>query len=254
MSTELKCPICGQPTRVYMGNARKDKLCAKHADELKNGRLVLNEDGLFVEPKTGMVLNKVYEMAKKEFVKKEENANKTEVTDAIVVKCIACGKETKNGNLFCGPCYYKFKDKKLLVEISNCKEITILDDSYEGKFICTDGHIVKSKSEMIIDNWLFDHNIPHAYEKKLPIDADENHDLHPDFCLPGYGSDKDDIYIEYWGYNEKNIEYTKSKNYKLKIYKELKVTVICLEEKDIMDINASLSRKLKFYKKGQINE
>ena len=34
---------------------------------------------------------------------------------------------------------------------------------------------------MIIDNWLFDHNIPHAYEKKLPIDADENHDLHPDF-------------------------------------------------------------------------
>ncbi len=40
----------------------------------------------------------------------------------------------------------------------------------------------------------------------------------------------------------------------MKIYKDLKVTVICLEEKDIMDINASLSRKLKFYKKGQINE
>ena len=107
---------------------------------------------------------------------------------------------------------------------------------------------------MIIDNWLFDHNIPHAYEKKPPIDADESHDLHPDFYLPGYGDDPDDIYIEYWGYNEENIEYTKSKNYKMKIYKELKVTVICLEEKDIMDISASLSRKLKFYKKGQINE
>ena len=64
----------------------------------------------------------------------------------------------------------------------------------------------------------------------------------------------DDIYIEYWGYNEKNIEYTKSKNYKMKIYKDLKITLICLEEKDIMDISASLSRKLKFYKKGQINE
>lgn len=34
------------------------------------------------------------------------------------------------------------------------------------------GNIVKSKSEMIIDNWLFDYNIPHAYEKILPIDAD----------------------------------------------------------------------------------
>ena len=107
---------------------------------------------------------------------------------------------------------------------------------------------------MIIDNWLFEHNIPHAYEKALPIDNDEKHDLHPDFCLPGYEDDKEDIFIEYWGYNEKNIEYTKSKNYKMKIYKEQKVTVICLEEKDIMDINTSLKRKLKFYKKGEINE
>lgn len=244
MSEELKCPICGQPTRVYMGNARKDRLCAKHADELKNGRIIVNDEGLFVEPKSGKVLNKDYKAPKKE-ASVEQNG---------VAKCIACGKETKPGFLFCPSCYKKYVDKKLLVEITNCKEIVILDDSYEGKFTCTDGHIVKSKSEMIIDNWLFDHNIPHAYEKKLPIDNDEKHDLHPDFCLPGYGDDTDDIYIEYWGYNEKNIEYTKSKNYKMKIYKELKVTVICLEEKDIMDISAALSRKLKFYKKGQINE
>ena len=40
----------------------------------------------------------------------------------------------------------------------------------------------------------------------------------------------------------------------MKIYKELNVTLLCLEEKDIMDINASMSRKLKFYKKGNINE
>ena len=246
MNNELKCPICGQPTRVYMGNARKDKLCAKHADELKAGRIIVNDEGLFQEPKTGKILNKDY----KEPVKEKETA----VEQKGVAKCIACGKETKPGFLFCPSCYKRFVDKKLLVEITNCREITILDDSYEGKFTCTDGHIVKSKSEMIIDNWLFDHGIPHAYEKKLPIDNDERHDLHPDFCLPGYGNDTDDIYIEYWGYNEKNIEYTKSKNYKMKIYKELKVTVICLEEKDIMDINASLSRKLKFYKKGQINE
>lgn len=51
MIDELKCPICGQATRVYMGNARKDRLCAKHADELKSGRIIVNEEGLFVEPK-----------------------------------------------------------------------------------------------------------------------------------------------------------------------------------------------------------
>lgn len=240
---KLTCPICGQPTRVYMGNARKDLLCGKHADALKAGEIEVNDKGLFIDKKTGKVLNKSYIEPKKE-----------EAEQKGVAKCIACGRETRPGFLFCGACYKKFSKKKLLVEINNCRDITILDDSYEGKFTCTDGHIVKSKSEMIIDNWLFEHGISHAYEKKLPIDADESHDLHPDFCLPGYGSDTDDIYIEYWGYNESNIEYTRSKNYKMKIYKQLGVTVICLEEKDIMDISASLSRKLKFYKKGQINE
>ena len=140
--------------------------------------------------------------------------------------------------------------EKTLLEFLN----RVLDDSYEGKYTCTDGHIVKSKSEMIIDNWLFEHNIPHAYEKALPIDADENHDLHPDFYLPGYGDEEDDIYIEYWGYNESNIKYTESKNYKLKIYKQQKITVICLDENDMKDINTSLNRKLKFYKTGIVNE
>ena len=240
---KLVCPICGQPTRVYMGNARKDLLCGKHADALKAGEIIVNDNGLFIDKKTNKVLNMDYVEPKKEEIKPEG-----------IVKCIACGKETKPGFLFCSICYRKYNAKKLLVEITNCKEITILDDSYEGKFTCTDGHIVKSKSEMIIDNWLFDHNIPHAYEKSLPIDADESHDLHPDFCLPGYGDNPDDIYIEYWGYNESNIKYTESKNYKLKEYKKQKVTVICLEEKDMMDINASMNRKLKFYKKGEINE
>ena len=240
---KLTCPICGQPTRVYMGNARRDLLCGKHADELKAGKIEVNDKGLFVDKATGKILNKDYVEPKKE--EKEQKG---------VAKCIACGKETRPGFLFCPSCYKKYADKKLLVEINNCRDITILDDSYEGKFTCTDGHIVKSKSETIIDNWLFDHHIPHAYEKKLPIDNNPDHDLHPDFCISGYGDDTDDIYIEYWGYNESNVEYTKSKNYKMKIYKQLKVTVICLQEKDIMDINASMTRKLKFYKKGTINE
>ena len=46
---KLVCPICGQPTRVYMGNARKDLLCAKHADALKAGKIEVNDKGLFVD-------------------------------------------------------------------------------------------------------------------------------------------------------------------------------------------------------------
>ena len=31
----LNCPICGKPTRVYMVKARKDRLCAFRAEQLK---------------------------------------------------------------------------------------------------------------------------------------------------------------------------------------------------------------------------
>ena len=124
MSQELKCPICGQPTRIYMGNARKDLLCAKHAEALKAGKIEINDKGLFVDKETGKVLNMDYVEPKKE-EKKQEG----------VVKCIACGKETKPGFLFCGSCYKKYADKKLLVEITNCRDITILDDSYEGNHV-----------------------------------------------------------------------------------------------------------------------
>ena len=37
MNKTLICPICDNPTRVYMGNARKDGLCGKHADMLNTG-------------------------------------------------------------------------------------------------------------------------------------------------------------------------------------------------------------------------
>ena len=192
MTNDLKCPICGQPTRVYMGNARKDKLCAKHADELKAGRLVVNEEGLFVEPKTGKILNAVYDKTIRNVDKKTEyktiepskELKEESSDDSVIVKCIACGKATKNGNLFCGSCYYKFRDKQLLVKITKCKELEIMDESYEGVYKCKDGHIVKSKSEREIDNYLFDHGIPHAYEKAISIDADREHDIHPDFYLP----------------------------------------------------------------------
>lgn len=33
----LTCPICGEPTNVWYGNARKDGLCRTHAQQLKDG-------------------------------------------------------------------------------------------------------------------------------------------------------------------------------------------------------------------------
>ena len=242
---ELKCPICGGQTRVYMGHARKDKLCGKHADMLKNGEIVLNEEGLFVEKNTNKVLNKNY--------KSKQEANEETKEYKGIVRCIACGRETKPGFFFCPSCYGKYNNKELLVKINNCKDIEILDESYEGHYTCDDGHIVKSKSERDIDNYLFENGIPHAYERAFIPESDPSIVLKPDFTLPNYNNSGKDVFIEHWGFNENNIEYTKSKKYKINIYKKEKVTLISTTEKDIQDYKVALKRKLATFEYDKIN-
>ena len=50
--SDLVCPICGEETRVYMGNARRDRLCGKHADMLKAGDIFLDDKGVYRNKKT----------------------------------------------------------------------------------------------------------------------------------------------------------------------------------------------------------
>lgn len=45
---ELVCPICGEPTNIYMGKARKDRLCRKHG-MMKNAGEIVDEDGKYIE-------------------------------------------------------------------------------------------------------------------------------------------------------------------------------------------------------------
>lgn len=234
MEENLVCPICGAPTRVYMGKARKDRLCGKHADLLKAGKIAQNADG-------------TYSKCDKEEVA-EQRKEEHETTN-YKKRCIICNNEADEGFLFCKNCYFKYKNKVLLLRITNCKNIEVLDSSYEGSYTCADGHIVKSKSELAIDDYLFRNHIAHSYEQAFPIDSDPTHDLHPDFYLP-----EEDIYIEHWGYDETNKKYTETKNYKLPIYEKFGITLICTTENDMKDINATLSRKLKFYEKGKINQ
>ena len=236
---DLKCPICGEQTRKFMGNPRKDKLCGKHADMLKSGEIKLNEEGLFID-KEGNVLNKDYKKPEKKEYKG-------------IVRCIACGKETQAGYFFCPSCYGLYNNKELLVKITNCREIEILDESYEGHFVCEDGHIVKSKSERDIDDYLFANNIPHAYERAFIPSSNPNVVLKPDFTLPNYNNSGKDVIIEHWGLTGANLEYKKSKNYKMKFYKQEKVTVISTYEKDMQDPKISLKRKLATFEFDKIN-
>ena len=63
-------------------------------------------------------------------------------------------------------------------------------EKFKAKHRTTDGHFVRSKAEMIIDNWLYMAGIVHAYERKLPIEED----VYSDFYIPA-----GKVYIEYWG-------------------------------------------------------
>ncbi len=309
MKEELICPICGEPTSVYMGNARKDKLCRKHGKLANAGEIEQCPDcGKWHET------NKQCECKKANYVelpndgfnkcilcgnettgyafciecwrkytneelldilnnKKKSNlpnisqediqpeAKEIESNNVIIIddknksKCITCGRQT-DGLLFCASCYRKYKNKELLFRIKNCTNIELLDEDYEGRYTCKDGHIVKSKSERDIDNYLYDHGIMHAYERELPYGANNNEVLHPDFYLPDYLGQGKDVYIEHWGYNENNIQYTKTKKFKLPIYEKLGITLICTDEKaDMAKIDTVLDRKLnkKFIIEGQIN-
>ena len=237
MDNKLVCPICGEPTRVWMGNARKDRLCGKHADMLKAGELVLDDKGHYVK------VNAEPKAAAEELAKEEASSDLT---------CIICG-EPSNGKHFCYDCYKKYKDKVVLLKVHKCEFPTgePLDESYEGVYECEDGHIVKSISEQVIDDWLCEQGIFHAYE--APLDIGEEKPLKPDFCLKNYLGKGEDVYIEYFGLQGQP-KYDEHTAYKMEFYKKLKITVVCLYPKDSKNLKFALQTKVLNKEKIKMHE
>lgn len=240
MEDKLVCPVCGEPTYlVYGKNPRKDRLCGKHAKDLFDGKLLLCEK-----------CNQ-WRYADKP-CKCEQTTATTISENKPILGCLICGAET-NGQHFCIDCYKKYSNKVLYLKVLKCKEFEKLDAEYESDFVCDDGHLVKSPYEKIIDNWLYQEGIQHAYEVKIDIDKDK--DLTPDFYIPEYNGTKD-IYIEFWGYDASNIKYQQRKEYKLEVYPKLVkrdgITVVYLNKKEVE--NNTYKKKIKYAEQGKINE
>jgi len=110
----------------------------------------------------------------------------------------------------------------------------IFKKSYQSEtpssFKCLDGHIVRSKGELIIDNFLYNNNIQHEYEKIIKV---RGKPIKCDWYLP-----KLDIYIEYCGYFGK--DYMKRKEEKIKLYKQGKLTLLSIENIMFKDIYLNL--------------
>ena len=227
---DLTCPICGEPTNVYMGKARKDRLCKKHG-KMKNDNLIdVNAEGIYFELSTGKLLNAKKTDNKFEY-KKEAKSTSDELT------CIICG-EPSNGKHFCIKCYHEYKDKSIDIRITNCKETKILDQYGNLTIECDDGRRVRSRAEALISNFFYNNKIRSVYEKTIYYKENgEDKTLHPDFYLPDY-----DIYIEY---NEiKKKSYLKSKAYTQKIYDQLGFKVIIMDDQDLNSIAGCLKPKL----------
>lgn len=107
-------------------------------------------------------------------------------------------------------------------------------EKFEAKHRSADGHYVRSRAEMLIDNWLYMSEIVHAYERKLPIEED----VYCDFYLP-VGK----VYIEFWGL-ENDEKYLQRKKEKLGIYQKYGFNLIELNDADIQNLDDILPKKL----------
>ncbi len=110
-------------------------------------------------------------------------------------------------------------------------------EKFEAKHRSADGHFVRSKAEMLIDNWLYMAEIVHAYERKLPIEED----VYSDFYIP-----TGKVYIEYWGY-ENDSKYLARKQKKIELYKKYGFNLIELQDKEVQNLDDILPRLLLKY-------
>jgi hypothetical protein len=108
-------------------------------------------------------------------------------------------------------------------------------EKFEGNLRADDGHYVKSKAEVIIDNWLYHSRITHTYERKLPIEEAQYCDF---FINSGKG-----VYLEYWGY-EADPKYLSRKEKKRETYKKYGLQLIELTDREIENLDDVLPRKL----------
>lgn len=197
-----KCLICGKEIK------ENHLLCKEHYNEIKNEYpfityFELNELNLFCK-----------------VIKKNINNN---------LKIESLSKE----------------NQELLNQIDKLKKeskpIIKARDINKCNYKCLDGHMVRSTHEQLIDDYLYNHNIRHCYEKIVIKKSDPNVNITSDWYLPDY-----DLYIEYWGI-ENSTKYEEQKKFKQEVYKDYNLLNIYPDDTKY-DLNFKLEQELLKYK------
>lgn len=112
-------------------------------------------------------------------------------------------------------------------------------DQFPAKWTTSDGHRVRSKSEMIIDDHLYKTGRAHAYE---PVIFCGNKKLIPDFLVKNKKAD--DVCIEYWGMLEDEA-YRRRMEWKKGLYASNFIRCVDVTDEDLRSPDLFLEEKLR---------
>jgi hypothetical protein len=155
-----------------------------------------------------------------------------------ITKCGGCGIWKKGDKPLCYECWLKNNDSKKK-STAKASDLETEENNFRSKFPASfrteDGHMVRSKAEQIVDNWLYHKGIVHAYERRVPIEEE----VYCDFFIP-IGQK---VWVEFWGLEE--TKYLKRKELKKKFYKAHNKNLIELTDKDIENLDDIMPIKLR---------
>ena len=139
---------------------------------------------------------------------------------------------------FLGGKAQQLKTMPIETAVTKKKEKTVgFRDKFVANHRATDGHMVRSRGEMLIDNFLYFAGIAHAYERLLPVEEE----LYCDFYVPA-----GKVYIEYWGLDD-DPKYVERKNIKKEIYKKSGFNLIELNNAQVDNLDDYLPKLLLKY-------
>lgn len=98
----------------------------------------------------------------------------------------------------------------------------------------SDGHMVRSRAEAMIDAFFYEHRIVHSYERLVPVEDV----MYCDFYLPDF-----DLYIEFWGM-ESNPKYKARKTKKIEIYRQNGLKLLEVKDEHINNLDDFLTAQL----------
>lgn len=155
------------------------------------------------------------------------------------VKASGCAVNSALISVYCAMRIFELSQKKTsqdenIVPASNSDMDIRL--KWPAEYRCDDGHYVRSKNEMLVDNWLYHHGICHAYEVAL-FSKELDYTYLSDFYLPKYRA-----FIEVWGMTD--ADYQRRRRQKTAFYRNNGYDLIEIIGQDVKNLHDILSKEL----------